>query len=178
MNKNLVKIINEMAAIDQKMRRNAMKTGIWDKMVDRKNILKIKKIIKKFGWPTIGLVGKKASWNAWLIIQHADHDIRFQKTILSLLEKIYNKNSLEIDKNNIAFLKDRILINEGKHQVFGTQFYTNKKGIFGPRSIKDIKNLDKKRKEYNLPPFSEYKKLINNYKVVPIKKNNKNNHRH
>jgi len=41
MNKNLAKILNEMAVIDQKMRRNAMKTGIWDKTIDRKNTLKI-----------------------------------------------------------------------------------------------------------------------------------------
>ncbi len=61
-------------------------------------------------------------------------------------------------------------MNEKKYQIFGTQFYTNKKGVFGLRPIRNIKNIDKRRKKYNLPPFSEYEKLINNYKSVPIKK--------
>ncbi|MBI5306606.1 hypothetical protein HZB04_03420 [Candidatus Wolfebacteria bacterium] len=170
MNKNLAKIINKMAVIDQKMRKKAIKTGIWDKRIDKKNTLKIKKIVKKFGWPTINLAGKKASRNAWLLVQHADHDVKFQKKCLKLMENIYKINPNLINKTNIAYLKDRVLINKGSKQLFGTQFYTNKKGIFKQRPIKDIKNLDKRRKEYNLPPFSEYKKLIKNYKSVPIKK--------
>ncbi|KKR55674.1 MAG: hypothetical protein UT92_C0001G0017 [Candidatus Curtissbacteria bacterium GW2011_GWA1_40_24] len=170
MNKNLAKILNEMAVIDQKMRRNAMKTGIWDKTIDRKNTLKIKEIIKKFGWPTINLVGKKASRNAWLLVQHTNHDVKFQRKCLKLIENIYKINPNLINKTNIAYLKDRVLINKGNQQLFGTQFYTNKEGIFGPRPIKDIKNLDKRRKEYHLPPFSEYKKLIKSYKSALIKK--------
>ena len=86
------------------------------------------------------------------------------------MKKIYKNNPQDISKTNIAYLKDRVLVNNGKKQLFGTQFYTNKKGIFGPRPIKDIKNLNKRRKEYGLPPFSEYKKLIKSYKPVPIKK--------
>mgnify|MGYP001576580548 FL=1 len=170
MNKNLAKIINKMAVIDQKMRRKAMKTGIWDKKIDKKNTLKMKEIIKRYDWPTINLVGKKASKNAWLLVQHADHNIKFQKQCLKLMKDIYKINSNFINRTNIAYLKDRILVNEGKAQLFGTQFYTNKKGIFGPRPIKDIKNLDKIRKKYGLPPFSEYKKLMKSYKTAPVKK--------
>jgi hypothetical protein len=47
------------------------------------------------------------------------------------------------------------LVNEGKKQLFGTQFYKNKKCIFRPRPIRDMKNLDKRRKKYGLPPFSD-----------------------
>lgn len=159
-----------MAVIDQKMRRKAMKSGIWNKRIDTKNTEKLKKIIKKYGWPTISIVGKKASKNAWLLVQHADHDIKFQKKCLKLMENIYKVNPNLINKINIAYLKDRILVGEGKKQLFGTQFYTNKKGVFGFRPIRDIKNLDKIRKEYELPPFREYKKLINSYKSVLIKK--------
>ncbi len=170
MNKNLAKIINKMAVIDQKMRRRAMKTGIWDKRIDKQNTLKMRRIVKKYGWPMINMAGKKASKNAWLLIQHADHNLRFQKYCLNLMEKIYKKNPEEILKANIAYLKDRVLVNEGKKQVFGTQFYTNKKGIFGSRLIKDIKNVDKRRKKYGLPSFDKYKKLMKNYKAVPVKK--------
>lgn len=147
-----------------------MKTGIWNKKIDKKNTLKIKKIIKRYSWPTINLVGEKASKNAWLLVQHADHDVKFQKKCLKLMEDIYKRNQNFINRTNIAYLRDRILVSEGKKQLFGTQFYANKKGVFGPRPIKDIKNLDERRKQYGLTPFSEYKKLMNNYKAVPVKK--------
>jgi hypothetical protein len=87
------------------------------------------------------------------------------------MELIFKKNSLEISAANIAYLKDRILVNEGKQQLFGNQFYTDKKGIFKHRPTRDFKNVDRRRKEYNLPPFSVNKKLVSSYKVVPIKKN-------
>ena len=170
MNKNLAKIINKMVVIDQKMRRKAMKTGIWNKRIDKQNTLKMRRVVKKYGWPTINMVGKKASKNAWLLVQHADHDIKFQKFCFHLMEGIYKENPKEILKTNIAYLKDRVLVNEGKRQIFGTQFYTNKKGIFGLWPIKDMKNINKTRKEYNLPLLSEYQKLIKIYKTSPIKK--------
>lgn len=69
------------------MRKKAIKTGIWDKKIDKKNTLKIKKIIERYDWPTINLVGKKASKNAWLLVQHADHDVKFQKK-----SKFYQQN--------------------------------------------------------------------------------------
>lgn len=43
----------------------------------------MKKIVKKHGWPGISLVGKKASVGAWLLAQHADRDLRFQKNVLN-----------------------------------------------------------------------------------------------
>jgi hypothetical protein len=91
MNKKLEKIINKMVEIDQKMRKKAMKTGILNKKIDKKNTLKMKKIIKQYGWPTISMVGEKASKNAWLLVQHADHDVEFQKKCLKLMGSIYKK---------------------------------------------------------------------------------------
>lgn len=164
MNKSLAKILNSIADKDQRMRKQAIKIGIWDKKIDKENTKKLKSIIKKHGWPTIGFVGKKASRNAWLIAQHADHDARFQKAILILIKKVYNKNPLEINKSNIAFLEDRILFNEKKRQIFGTQFYTNKEGVFGLWPVKNIKNIDKLRKKYGLPPLRDYLKMAKSYK--------------
>ncbi len=165
--------MNIMARKDQKVRKHAMKTGILDKRLDKENTRKLKKIIQKYGWPTIGLVGKKASRNAWLISQHADGNVKFQKEVLKLLKKIYNKNLLEIDKSNIAFLEDRILLNERKRQIFGTQFYTNKNGVFGLWPIKNIKIIETLRKEYGLPPLRVYLNLAKSYKQKRLKKADK-----
>jgi len=166
-NKVLARKINSLAVKDQQMRKNWGKKGLWDKSVDQRNTRILKKIIKEYGWPARGLVGKKASFNAWLLAQHADHDIRFQKRVLKLMEVLYRNNPKDIDKKNIAFITDRILVHEGKKQIFGTQFYKTKDGKLEPNLISGRKNLNKRRKEYNLPPFKEYEKAMRQYNRMP-----------
>jgi len=155
----IAKKINQMAELDQEMRYYAKKHGgrIKEKYrdVDRKNTKQIKEIIKQIGWPTISKVGKKASSNAWLLVQHADHDPYFQEKCLKLMKKLPQK---EIDTRNIAYLEDRVRVNTNRLQIYGTQFYINKKGIFGPKPVKNIKKIDELRKKMNLEHFEEYKK--------------------
>jgi len=163
MNKLLAKELKKMAAEDRAMRKRAAKTGIWQIEIDRKNTKELKKIISKHGWPTISMVGKRASFCAWLLAQHADHDKRFQKRALKLLKKIYSKNRKDIDPMNVAFLTDRILVGNGKKQIFGTQFYADKSGTLKPRPIKNRRGLDGRRKKYGIPPFKEYLRSIKKF---------------
>ncbi|MBN1325576.1 hypothetical protein JW977_01160 [Candidatus Falkowbacteria bacterium] len=158
MNKKLRNKILSMAKKDQKMRRS----GKWDFLVDKKNTAELKKIIESYGWPDIPLVGKIGSMNAWLIAQHADHDLKFQKKCLKLMEKKLKEKKIELQY--YPYLKDRVLVNSGKTQIFGTQFYHHKTKGLVPRPIYDIKNIDRRRKKYKLGPFEEYRKHIQNLK--------------
>lgn len=134
----------------------------WDKQIDRKNTDWLKKVIARYGWPTISLVGKKASYGAWLLVQHADHDLQFQKKVLKMLNEIHRKNKKDLNSENIAYLTDRVLVYEKKQQVFGTQFRRkNEKAKFEPRPIKDKKNVNKRRKAYGLPTIEENTNRIN-----------------
>lgn len=173
MNKRLAQEILQMAREDQMMRKQAYKTGRWDNGLDKKHTERLKTIIRKFGWPTISLVSKKASRGAWLLAQHADHNINFQKQCLNLIEKAHKNNPKSVDKANIAYLIDRILVNKGKKQLFGTQFCLNRKGEFVPRPIKMIEGLDQRRKKYGLKSFKKYLKAAKEYKspIIKFKKN-------
>ncbi len=155
-NKLLKDKILRMVKKDQEAR----KKSAWKKisMIDKKNTLEMKKIIKKHGWPGKSIIGKKASVGAWLLAQHADKDLKFQKKCLELIKETIQHG--EIEKKCLAYLIDRINVNEGKPQVFGTQFFIDKNNKFVPRSIRDKKNLAKRRKEFGLPPFQEYKKFL------------------
>lgn len=164
LNKNVIKKILHMAAEDLKMRKKADRGLPFNKTLDRRNASELKKIISKHGWLSIPKVGKKASWGAWLIAQHSDHDIKFQKECLKLMEGEWLKDNNNVKGFNIAFLKDRVLINSGERQLYGSQFYINKKGNFVPKPIKDIKNLETRRKEYGLPPFEESLASAKQYK--------------
>lgn len=156
-NKTLAKKLNIMAAVDQKMRRRVNQAGAWNSKIrdiDQKNTGVLKKIIRYYGWPTIRMVGRKASFNAWLLTQHSDHDLLFQKRVLKILRDIYKRNKKDIDPANIAFLTDRILVAEGKKQLFGTQFFLDASGVFCPRPIRDMQNIERRRRTYGLRPFA------------------------
>lgn len=153
-NELLKKQLEKMAKIDQQMR----KEDKYDKNVDLENTKKFKAILKEYGWPSISLVGKEGAEAAWLIVQHSDFDVDFQKKCLKFLKNAVKNN--EAEKQYIAYLTDRILVNSGKKQIYGTQFFMDSDGIFKPRPIKNKNQIDQIRKEYNLSPLEEYKNII------------------
>src|SRR5471030_519869 len=75
--------INQMAKEDQAARQFFLSSTKPDKEkvaatmknlaeVDHRDTERMKWIVAKFGWPTPVMVGKEASNNAWLLVQHAD----------------------------------------------------------------------------------------------------------
>jgi hypothetical protein len=125
--------------------------------IDRVNREWLKGEIEKKGWPGFTLVGYDGSDAAWLLVQHADADLAFQKHAMKLLEDaVKRKDARPI---NLAYLTDRVLCAEGKKQVYGTQFMT-KDGKMEPKPIEDEANVDKKRAEVGLMSLAEYRKAL------------------
>lgn len=160
MNKKLSDIIGQellqMADIDQAMRNRAMQGETWDSSVDSVNTERLKAIVQEYGWPTISKVGIEASSAAWLIAQHADHDVEFQAYCLKLMK---NENPDDLNPRNIAYLEDRVRVNQGQPQLYGTQFFEVGAEL-KPRPIENIKHLDERRTKVGLGPFEENKKQI------------------
>lgn len=125
------------------------------------NQSKIKSMYKKYGFLGYDKVGKNASGNFWISIQHADNDVEFQKLILKAMKKEIRKNNAS--KSEFAMLEDRININLGKKQRFGTQLTYNNKGQAIPKNeLIDSLNIDKLRKEYDLPVYKDYLNMMTN----------------
>lgn len=123
--------------------------------MDQHHTKELKKIIARYGWPGKKLVGKSGAKAAWLLAQHADHDIRFQVKCLGLI-----KNALttgDTDKTQLAYLTDRVLVHQNKKQLYGTQFRTIKDGKTEPLPIQNPKKLNARRKSKGLEPFTKYK---------------------
>lgn len=74
--------------------------------------------MERRGWPTHSLVGEQAATSAWLLAQHADHDLALQRRFLDLM---CAAPAGEVAPMHTAYLTDRVLIAEGKSQVYGTQ---------------------------------------------------------
>lgn len=121
--------------------------------VDIQNQQKLAEIISEHGWPSASLVGKDAAHAAWLIVQHADNDSEFQR---SCFDKMNSLPESEISQEDLAYLADRIRVNEGRPQLFGTQWREDPDLGYIPEEIEDRDGLDERRAEVGLDPFEEF----------------------
>ena len=127
----------------------------------------MEEIIRQYGWPGRSLVGADASLAAFLIIQHADYE--YQKKYFPLINEAMKKG--EFAPGNVALLEDRILMREGKKQIYGSQLKRNEKtGRYEMWPVEDEENLDKRRGAVGLEPIAEYLKHFGVTYVPPKKR--------
>jgi hypothetical protein len=135
--------------------------------IDKANTEWLKSIVQQHGWPRASLVGADGAHNAWLLVQHADHDRVFQKKCLDLMRDLATLG--EVAASDVAYLTDRVLVADGKKQRYGTQFHTLK-GKLEPKPIEDEANVDKRRKAAGLPTMAEYRTMVEKmYQAKPEK---------
>jgi hypothetical protein len=125
---------------------------------DHTNQLLLQNIIKK-RWIGLKSVGEDGDQAVWLIVQHADTNIEFQKKSLKLIEKAIINDNTRI--KNYPYLVDRLLINNQEKQIFGTQFrevHTNGKATLNILPLRDQNMVDKYRNCFGLETVDEYLK--------------------
>jgi len=173
----IAKKLQHMVDIDQHMRKCSMSLPherqyteaeqeyFWSQFanrfleLDRQNTADLKSLLKTHSWFTISEFGKKCDSNAWLLVQHADHDREFQEQVLAKLEKLYPVG--ETRPMNYAYLYDRLATAwqdpAKRHlQRFGTQGHCVGPGKWEPFPIEDEANVDARRAAVGLPPLAEY----------------------
>ena len=153
---------------DQKIRNEMIHSGVDHPtreilaridMIDRRNTLRMKSIIKEYGWPGPALVGWDGTEAAFLLVQHADH--RTQKELLPLMRKEYRAGILS--GPNYALFIDRVLVEDGRPQVYGSRARPFDQWEMGePRlyPIEDEANVDKRRAEVGLSSLAEYREFL------------------
>jgi hypothetical protein len=127
--------------------------------IDRQNTLRMKSIIKEYGWPGPGLVGWDGSEAAFVLIQHADH--LTQKELLPVMQKAYWTGYLS--GPNYALFIDRVLVEDGKPQIYGSRarpFNQWEAGEPVLYPIDDEPNVDNRRAEVGLSPLKEYRETL------------------
>ena len=113
----------------------------------RDDAVRLKAIVKQYGWPGNDLVGQDGSLAATVILLNAD--LAFKREMLPVVQAAHRAG--KTDGSNYAFLVDDIRVAEGKPQVYGTR---SKQGS-GTYPIEDEANVDKRRVEVGLPPLTE-----------------------
>ena len=135
--------------------RNMFKT-------DSLNMIEAKIIIKKYGFPGYFLVGEDGSDGFWAIIQHCDQDVVFQQKVLALMLKELKRHNATGEK--FALLQDRVLIGQGRKQLYGTQVRLDLKTHNAkPFPIQDSLNVNLRRKAVGLSPLQDYLKLFDRH---------------
>lgn len=162
LNSTLANELLELAEVDQAMRMRVIeKEAEWDSSVDEASQARLKEIISKQGWPSISTVGSEASHAAWLLVQHAP-SLQFMEQCLALMEALPEG---EVSPANIAYLKDRVLMMNGKPQIYGTQFQGSGKDMH-VYPIEDVESVDERRASVGLGTFAENESRLRKlYKV-------------
>lgn len=124
--------------------------------IDAPNTKRLEEIFKKHGFPTVKLVGRDGFQAFLLLLQHSTFD-RLREKSLKPIGKAFKRG--EITPLEYANFTDRLLLHQGKPQIYGSGFET-KDGKLVMNKTKDIKNLDRRRKKIGLPPIAEYVKML------------------
>lgn len=127
--------------------------------VDELTRNQLKEIFKEYDFPTRELIGQDAMDGVFYIIQHADGDKEWQKLQFPNIELAVKKGIFSGQK--YAYLYDRIKVNSGKNQLYGTQFKmvdpsTNRYELV---PVKNLPDLNKRRKEMGMMPIELYEKF-------------------
>lgn len=125
----------------------------------------LERILGQHGYPGFGQVGEKSSNNFWLLVQHADAHLDFQRRVSSLmLPEVKRKNASPV---NYAYLTDRIAINTGQPEEYGTQVKYEGSGLgkVVPVSLRDPKSVNRRRAAIGMEPLESYLKWMSEMHV-------------
>ncbi|WDZ86714.1 DUF6624 domain-containing protein [Micromonospora cathayae] len=120
--------------------------------VTTRNADRLATILDRYGWPGRSLVGAEAARRAWLVAAHADRQLDVQRRALRLMEAAVAAG--EAEPAQLATLRDRVLVNEGHPQRYGTQIADVVDGEPVPWPVEDPDRLDVRRAEVGLEPFA------------------------
>jgi len=144
--------LSDRKKVDQDMRMEY--TGGRSPMnpeVDIGNTARMREIVAEIGWPTVAKVGLEGADAAWVLVQHADRDVAFQKECLALMKELPLR---EVGARNLAMLEDRVMVAESGTQKYGTQF-EQRDGKHIPRTIIEPEGVDERRLEMGLVTLQE-----------------------
>lgn len=141
--------------------RESLPTYIPGQMLrtDSTNLVRVKQILKQYGYPGKTLVGEPTNEAAWYVIQHSPDIDQY----LPLIKKAAGKGELPFYL--YAQMLDRQLMRAGKAQLYGTQAFGY--NVLNPKTgrreaqppfvwpIKDPQRVDERRKKAGFPTTVE-----------------------
>lgn len=141
---------------DQAVRTNAGRRGEMQ-TVDADNTKYLRTLVLDVGWIDAKRFGKQTATNAFLIVQHSG-DLRLMQAALPEIEK--DMKAGVGDPQDYALLYDRLKLNLGERQRYGSQIGQDKDGNPIVLPLEDKAKVEEFRKAIGLFPLSQYLKFF------------------
>lgn len=122
---------------------------------DSINLIKVCNVLDSLGFVSKDEVGDECI-ALWLVIQHSP--LEYQQKYLP----IFNAAAIngDLPKETIALMEDRVALQLGKPQIYGSQGNVNEQGVFVPAEMIEPEKVDSRRAIMNMIPLAEYIKQM------------------
>lgn len=134
--------------------------GDWDRwMKIRDSINKIhqrflKEVIDTSGYPGHDRIGEDGESNFWVMVQHSDFDPVWQGEVLALLKEQVKANNAT--PSHVGLLEDRVRVNTGRPQLYGTQRHFNELGQAYIKDLEDRNQVNERRATLGMETLEAY----------------------
>ena len=98
-------------------------------------------------WPTKSVAGALATRAVWLL---AHKDTALAR---AALKRMMEAGPEESNAADVAVLEDRLRLQSGRKQIYGTQFIAGADGALMPAPMEDSTHVDLRREDAGLPAF-------------------------
>ena len=132
---------------------------------DSTNLASVSRILDTYGWPS-GL-SDEANKAIFLVIDHSD--LKTMNKYIGLFRDAVEKGFLSM--NDLVTMEDRMLMNAGKPQKYGTQAYSlveDGKTVIYIWPVEDPDKLDALRMSVGLIPIEDYLEMVKQQGVEMI----------
>ena len=143
-------ILSEVYESDQRIRKS--NELIKYAKEDHRNQELVISIIEKCGMPTLKDVTQKHMDAIWLGLQYTNK--KYRKKYFPEIEKAVENGDLS--KQQYALMKDRILMDEGKPQIYGSQIKNGK--LY---KLENPETVNERRREMGMETIEDYLKNFN-----------------
>ena len=141
--------------------RQSAEALAWESIgaVDKALLEELLTMVPPEGWFKKSVYGERAAGAAFLIIQHSD--LENWRRFVPVLEPLVAQG--EVDGQSYGLMYDRLAINEGRPQRYGTQM-TCKDGRWVVDKLEDPEHVDERRSAMNFPgTVAEYEAHFRTY---------------
>ncbi len=120
--------------------------------IDEKSSRYLRVVLTRFDWIDVHRFTRPISEHTWVLVQHSDDYVDLQKLALSRMEPYLETGG--VVKRNFAYLWDRVAVNSGERQRYGTQpdWASCTDGMLTLMPLEDPENVDERRSAMQLGP--------------------------
>lgn len=151
--------LSDVSDTDQEAAQKALWAPI--NAVDERLSAELMTMLPPEGWFYKSIYGDKAATAAFLIVQHGDSEM--QRRFVPVFEALVSKG--EVDGQDYALMYDRLALNEGRPQRYGTQMICKEGSwVIDWDNLEDPEHADERRAAMNFwETLKEYEAGFSRY---------------